>query len=293
MSEKKQKTNIQDLTICKSTARMLERTRRDGVETAFDRAADMRACPIGEKSACCKHCAMGPCRLNANDPYAKKGVCGASVDTIQSRNFARMVASGTAAHSSHGMNMLNLFKDVINGKAPDYSIRDVAKLKAVAEALGIETDNKSTIEIARELCDVYSAVYLQTDGEIPYCSRVPEGTLESWRKAGIVPRGAMIEVMELIQRTHAGMDQDYRNLTTQINKTALVDGWGGSMMATDISDILFGTPSATNADVDMGCLKEDHVNIIINGHEPYLLDSIQVSVNQPELLDHARKAGAK
>ena len=293
MSEAKKKAEIKDLTLCPSTAQMLERMRRDGVETAFDRASDIKPCPIGAKSACCKHCAMGPCRLNPNDPYAKTGVCGATIDTVQARNFGRMVASGTAAHSSHGMNMLNLFKDVIEGKAPDYAIQDVDKLKKVAEALGIETEGKDETAIARELYEILSRTYLQTEGEIPYVRRVPPGTLESWRKLGIVPRGAMVEVMELIQRTHAGMDQDYRNLSKQISKTALVDGWGGSMMATDISDILFGTPSAISAEVDMGCLKEDHVNIIIHGHEPYLLESMLVSVNDREFVAKAKNAGAK
>jgi carbon-monoxide dehydrogenase catalytic subunit len=109
----------------------------------------------------------------------------------------------------------------------------------------------------------------------------------------IVPRGAMLEVMELLQRTHAGMDQDYANLTRQISRTALVDGWGGSMVATEISDILFGTPSPVVSEVDMGCLKEDHVNIIIHGHEPYLLESMIESVNDPILIAAAKEAGAK
>ena len=85
------------------------------METAFDRAVNMKACPIGADSACCKHCFMGPCRLNAKDPYGKVGVCGATIDTIMARNFARMVASGAAAHTDHGMSMLDLFREVVNG----------------------------------------------------------------------------------------------------------------------------------------------------------------------------------
>jgi carbon-monoxide dehydrogenase catalytic subunit len=108
---------------------MLEKARRDGVETAFDRAANMKACPIGAKSACCKHCSMGPCRLNASDPYGKVGVCGATIDTIQARNFARMVASGSAAHTDHGMAMVDLFREVVNGHIKDYKIKDVGKLE--------------------------------------------------------------------------------------------------------------------------------------------------------------------
>ncbi|MCU0579947.1 MAG: carbon monoxide dehydrogenase, partial [Desulfobacterota bacterium] len=106
---------ISEVTTCKATAQMLEKAERDGVETAFHRAADMKACPIGADSACCKHCAMGPCRLSSKDPYGKVGVCGATIDTIMSRNFARMVASGTAAHTDHGLSMLELFRDVVDG----------------------------------------------------------------------------------------------------------------------------------------------------------------------------------
>jgi carbon-monoxide dehydrogenase catalytic subunit len=111
----KKEIEIKDLTICDATQQMLKKARRDGVETAFDRAANMKACPIGADSACCKHCAMGPCRLNARDPYGKVGVCGATIDTIQARNFARMVASGAAAHTDHGMAMVDLFREVVTG----------------------------------------------------------------------------------------------------------------------------------------------------------------------------------
>jgi carbon-monoxide dehydrogenase catalytic subunit len=103
----------------------------------------------------------------------------------------------------------------------------------------------------------------------------------------------MLEVMELMQRTHAGMDQDYEHLTKQISRTALADGWGGSLVATELSDILFGTPVPVKAEVNMGCLKENEVNIVIHGHEPLLLESMLGSVNDPKLLEAAKNAGAK
>ncbi|SMC25323.1 Prismane/CO dehydrogenase family protein, partial [Desulfacinum hydrothermale DSM 13146] len=108
--KKKKEYNFKDFSICDATVQMLQKAAADGVETAFQRAAEMKACPIGADSACCKHCAMGPCRLNAKDPYAKVGVCGATIDTIAARNFARMVASGCAAHTDHGMSMLDVFR---------------------------------------------------------------------------------------------------------------------------------------------------------------------------------------
>ena len=284
--------DVADITICDSTAQMIIKARNDGVETAFDRAANMKPCPIGAKSACCKHCAMGPCRINANDPYAKVGICGATIDTIQSRNLARMVACGTAAHVSHGRNMLNLFRGVATGDITDFKIKNTSKLETFAQVLNIETADRSVKEIALDLCDELEKIFIQTDGEMALVNLVPEKTLEAWRKLDIVPRGAMLEVMELLQRTHAGMDQHYENLTKQISRTALVDGWGGSMVATELSDILFGTPSPVAAEVDMGCLKEDAVNIIIHGHEPYLVESMVASVNDPSLIKIAKEYGA-
>jgi carbon-monoxide dehydrogenase catalytic subunit len=288
----KKEIDINSVTICDATAQMLIKARKDGVETAFDRAASMKACPIGADSACCKHCSMGPCRLNAKDPYGKVGVCGATIDTIMARNFARMVASGAAAHTDHGMSMLDLFRDVVNGKIKDYRIKDPIKLEKIAAEIGIEVEGRSIREIANALYKELERTYTQVDGEIPFTKRVPEKTLETWRKLGIVPRGAMREIMELMHRTHMGVDQHYENITKQCSRTALADGWGGSMVATEISDILFGTPTPVAVEVNMGVLKEDAVNIIVHGHEPNLFESILESVNEPTLVQAAKDAGA-
>ncbi len=289
----KKEVRIKDLTICDATAQMLEKAKQDGVETAFDRALTMKACPIGADSACCKHCSMGPCRLNAKDPYSKVGVCGATIDTIMARNFARMVASGAAAHTDHGMSMLDLFREVVNGQIHDYKIKDLKKLEEVAQSIGIETEDRAPEDIAKDLYQELERTYTQVEGEIPFAQRVPEKTLENWRKLGIVPRGAMREIMEVMHRTHMGVDQHYENITKQFSRTALSDGWGGSMVATEISDILFGTPRPTAVEVNMGVLKEDQVNIIVHGHEPNLFESMLESVNESSLIEEAKKAGAK
>ncbi len=285
--------NIQAVTSCEATAQMLRKAERDGVETAFHRADSMKACPIGADSACCKHCAMGPCRLSSKDPYGKVGVCGATIDTIMSRNFARMVAAGAAAHTDHGMVMLEVFRGVIEGTIPDYTIKDPLKLEEVARELGIPVEGREMMEIATDLYHELARTFSQVEGEIPFAKRVPAKTLETWRKHGIVPRGAMREIMELLHRTHMGVDQHYENITKQCSRTALADGWGGSMVGTEISDILFGIPTPVVAEVNMGVLKEDQVNIIIHGHEPNLFESIIASVSDPVLIQEAKAAGAK
>jgi carbon-monoxide dehydrogenase catalytic subunit len=267
--KKKKELPIAQVTACKSTQQMLRKAAEDGVETAFHRAADMKACPIGADSACCKHCSMGPCRLSS------------------------MVASGAAAHTDHGMSMLDVFREVVAGKIKDYQIKDEQKLLDVAESVGIETAGREIKEIAIDLYQELERTYTQVEGEIPFVTRVPPKTLEKWRELGIVPRGAMREIMEIMHRTHMGVDQDYENTTKQCSRTALSDGWGGSMVATEISDILFGTPSPVLAGVDMGCLDENQVNIIVHGHEPNMFESMIASVNDPKLLKEAEKAGAE
>ncbi|MDY6856230.1 MAG: anaerobic carbon-monoxide dehydrogenase catalytic subunit [Thermodesulfobacteriota bacterium] len=292
-AKSEKKINVKDVTICEATTQMLEKAQKDGVQTAFDRAAEMKACPIGADSACCKHCSMGPCRLTSKEPYSKVGVCGATIDTIMARNFARMVASGAASHTDHGMTMLDVFREVVNEKIEGYTIKDPMKLEEVANSIGIETEGREIKDIAMDLFHELERTYIQVEGEIPFAKRVPQKTLDLWRKHGLVPRGAMREIMELMHRTHMGVDQDFENIIKQCSRTALADGWGGSMVATEISDILFGTPTPVRGEVNMGCLKEDQVNIIIHGHEPNLFESMLQSVNDPTFIQAAKDAGAE
>jgi carbon-monoxide dehydrogenase catalytic subunit len=291
--KKAKKIDFREMTSCPTTLQMLKKLEADGHESMFNRAAEMKPCPIGAESACCKHCFMGPCRLNSRDPYARVGVCGATIDTIAARNFARNVAAGGAAHTDHGMGMLDVFREVVHGRVSHFKIQDEKKLRNVAGSIGIATEGRPVKDIALDLYAELERTYTQVEGEIPFAKRVPPKTLEVWRKAGIVPRGAMREIMELMHRSHMGVDQDYNNIVKQCSRTALADGWGGSMVATEISDILFGTPSPRVAGVNMGFLKEDQVNIMIHGHEPLLFEGMIAASNDPANLEKAKAAGAK
>jgi carbon-monoxide dehydrogenase catalytic subunit len=108
----------------------------------------------------------------------------------------------------------------------------------------------------------------------------------------VAPRGIDREVVEILHRTHMGDDQDASHILTAAMRTALSDGWGGSMWATDISDILFGTPSPKVGEVNLGCLKDDEVNIIVHGHEPTLSEMIVTAVMDPDLIEYAKSKGA-
>ena len=269
---------------------MLGVAREKGIETAFDRAEAMKPCPIGSKGACCHNCDMGPCRLVGKHD---RGICGATRETVAARNFARMIAAGAAAHSDHGRDMALTLLAAAEGEAPDYKIRDEAKLREVAEFLDVPTKGRETLDVAKDVAEAAIAQVSNQKGEILFLKRAPAKRQEVWRKAGVAPRGIDREIVEIMHRTHVGNDQWYDSILMSALRTALSDGWGGSMLATDITDILFGSPAPVRANANMGMLSEDEVNIVVHGHEPVLSEMILAAVNDPELIEYAKSKGAK
>jgi carbon-monoxide dehydrogenase catalytic subunit len=232
---------------------------------------------------------MGPCRLTGKTTV---GVCGATIDTITARNFARMIAAGAAAHSDHGRGMAMTLIAAAEGEAPDYKIKDEKKLRAVARYLEVEAEGKSIEELALEVGRKALAEFGRQDGELIYTKRAPEKRQEIWRKLGITPRGIDREVVETLHRTNMGNDQDAEHILDHGMRNALADGWGGSMLSTDISDILFGTPGPVAARSNFGILREDEVNVVVHGHEPTLSELIVVAVQDPEMIEYAKSKGA-
>jgi carbon-monoxide dehydrogenase catalytic subunit len=269
---------------------MLIRAEEMGISTAFTRADDMSPCNIGSAGMCCKICGMGPCRLTKD---GQTGVCGATIDTIQARNLIRAISAGAAAHSDHGRDMAFTLKATANGEAEGYYIRDVTKLRTVAAYYDIPVEGRSPEEIANDLADLYIAQFGQQKGVIAPIHRAPEKRKKLWEEQGVLPRGVDREVVEALHRTHIGDDQDAEHILQHAIRAALSDGWGGSLIATDVSDILFGTPAPILGQANLGVLKEDMVNLVVHGHEPTLSNMIVAASQSPDILDYARAAGAK
>ena len=277
------------ISIDPAVCEMLGVTEEGGISTAFSRAAEMKPCPIGSKGACCKNCSMGPCRLVKD---GQVGVCGATAGTVAARNFARMTAAGAAAHSDHGRDMALTLLALAEGHAPDYKIKDKQKLMAVAGLLGVPTKDRGVMDIAKDVAEKALGQFGQQRGELIYMKRAPEKRQEIWRNLGIGPRGIDREVVDIMHRTHMGNDQSVESLLMASLRTGLADGWGGSMLSTDITDILFGSPVPLAAKANMGTLMADQVNIVVHGHEPTLSEMILVAVNDPELIEYAKSKGA-
>ena len=272
---------------------MIERARAEGIETVWDRLkAQEPQCGYCQLGLSCRNCVMGPCRIDPFGDGPQKGVCGANADIIVARNLGRTIAAGASAHSDHGRDVLEVFAATAKGETTGYEIRDEAKLKALAKELGVAVDGRDKEAIACDLAEAMLEDFGTRKQAISMLDRVPKARLELWQRIGIVPRGIDRENVEMLHRTHMGVDNDHINTLLHGLRTSLSDGWGGSLVATELSDVMFGTPRPVVSRANLGVLREDSVNIALHGHNPLLSDVIVQAAADSELLAMARERGA-
>jgi carbon-monoxide dehydrogenase catalytic subunit len=275
----------------KAAQQMIEHMAEAGQQNVWDRLqVQLPQCGFGKLGVCCRICAMGPCRISKKAPL---GVCGADVDTIVARNFLRAIAAGVSAHSDHGRTVAEVFLATAKGQARDYQFKDTIKLHKLAEEFGVKTQDRAVNEIAMDVGQIALGEFGKYSGTQLMALRAPAPRQEIWKKLGITPRAVDREVTESLHRSTMGVDQDYKNILMHASRVALADGWGGAMLATELQDILFGTPYPGRGEVNMGVLKNDEVNIIVHGHEPILSEMIVAASQDKEMLAEAKKVGAK
>ena len=271
---------------------MLGKAEKEMIETVWDRyQAQLPQCGYCEMGLSCRNCMMGPCRVDPFGEGPQRGVCGADADIIVARNLARMVASGAASHSDHGRDLVEVLLKVAEGKAPGYEIRDPEKLKRVAAEFGVRPSG-DVLKIAGDLAHAMQEEYGTRKDHLQLISRAPKQRRDIWEKLHITPRGIDRETSEMMHRTHMGVDNDWLSLLLQAMRNALSDGWGGSLIATEVSDILFGTPQPRVSTINMGVLKEDQVNIVVHGHNPVVSEMICQATQDKNLLNLAKEKGA-
>ena len=286
--------NRKGLTIDKLTEQLIEKAQREGIEIVWDRfEAQQPQCGFGQLGVCCRNCNMGPCRIDPFGDGPKKGVCGATADTIVARNLARMIAAGAAAHSDHGRDIVETLHLTARGETQGYEITNEAKSKRLCEEYGIGTEGKDKQKLAEELALEIMKEYGMIKGELQFAQRAPEKRKDLWGKIGVLPRGVDREIVEVMHRTNIGVDTDYVNILLHGVRTALSDGWGGSMIATELSDVLFGTPKPVESYANLGVLREDMVNIVVHGHNPLLSEMILKAASDQKLIELASKMGQK
>jgi anaerobic carbon-monoxide dehydrogenase catalytic subunit len=287
------KQEINDKSIDSATRIILQEAEKANIETVWDRyEKQLPQCSFGQLGICCRNCNMGPCRIDPFGEGADRGICGATADIIVARNLLRTIAAGAAAHSDHARDIVLTFKRMSEGEAGSYKIKDETKLLSLASEYGISMEGKSREEIAAKLADVLLLEFGKQTGSLLCIRRAPESRLKIWTELGINPRGIDREIVECMHRTHTGVDNNAVHILLQGLRTGLSDGWGGSMIATDIQDVLFGTPQPRKSTVNLGVLSKDKVNVIVHGHEPILSEMIVEAAEDPELLKLAEEKGA-
>jgi carbon-monoxide dehydrogenase catalytic subunit len=287
--------NAKKRSVDRASEEMLTHMVDAGLQNAWDRFEQQEPqCGFGRLGLCCRNCSMGPCRIDPFGDGPQAGICGATADTIAARNLVRMIAAGAAAHSDHGRDVAHTFKMAVESDSCDYMIKDEIKLREVAARYGIKVEGRQTKDIGLQLADAVMAEFGRQEGTlVSTAAYAPPARLKVWKELGVMPRSIDREIVEIMHRTHIGVGSDYKNLVKQGIRACLSDGWGGSLIATELSDILFGSPWPIRFGANLGVLDEKQVNIIVHGHEPTLSDIIVAVSQEPQLLKMAKDKGVE
>jgi len=290
MSEEKKKIDNRR-TIDPAALAVIDKNTANGqLETAYERYVKMQPqCNFGRTGVCCRICLQGPCRITKK---SSKGICGAHGYTIVARNLIRAIAGGCGAHADHSRHMFYAIHEMAEGKAPDYSIEDPDKLHRVAKRLGLETEGKDDLSLLKEVVALAEADFSKMSPDP--CkwleTTVVPGRMEVFDKCNIQPRSVHTTISEVMGQTHMGVDADPVNLIFQGLKTSLAD-YIGMHIATDLSDILFGTPKPVTTEANFGVIDPEMVNLAVHGHNPLLSEMIVRQAR--EMKAEAEAAGAK
>ena len=272
-----------------ATERLLETGAKVGADSWQMRVKNQTPhCKFGEEGVCCRICTMGPCRITKKAP---RGICGCDVHGIVGRNFLRFTAGGSATHSDHGREICHtLHEAAADG---NYKVKDEAKLLRLAAEFGVETEGRDIYDVAHEVAEVGLLEYGKPFGTQVFLKRAPQHTQDIWKREEIEPRAIDREVSCSLHMTHIGCSSKPEALIRQSLRSGLSDGWGGSMMGTEFSDVLFGTPHEIETEANLGVMNADNVNIVVHGHDPSLSEMICEYADDPEMIAYAKEMGAK
>ena len=272
-----------------ATNALLENGKKVGADSWQQRVKNQTPhCGFGEAGTCCRICSMGPCRITPKSP---RGICGCDVHGIVARNFLRFTAGGSATHSDHGREICHTLHQAKEGG--NYQVKDPEKLIRIAKEWGVETEGKDIYDLAHEMSELALLEYGKPFGVQRFLKRAPEHTQKLWHDAGIEPRAIDREVSTAMHMTHMGCSSLAEALIRQSLRCGLSDGWGGSMMGTEFSDVLFGTPKPVDTTANIGVMEKDNVNIVVHGHDPSLSEMVVYYANDPEMIAYAKSMGAK
>ena len=281
-----------------SVIKMYERIKKDGMDNIWDRYISQglggnpdKRCPFCQAGTRCDLCSNGPCRADAG--IDKKGVCGITADGMAMRMMLLRNVMGASTYHYHTEQTMKTLKATAQNKTP-YKIVETGKLKTFANRLGVDRSG-SDRDIALRLCD-----YVENDFQRHYDEPsqivqmlAPKERQELWRKLDIFPGGIYGEMMLATSSCLTNVDGFYVSLAKKAMRLAVAMAYQSQIVNEYCQDVLFGIPRPHNMRVDLGVLNPDYVNVLPNGHEPFLGFAMVQLAREPEWQQKAKDTGAK
>jgi len=281
-----------------SVRRVYERIKKDNMNNIWDRYEAQgfgedpdKRCPFCMAGVRCDLCSNGPCRADASKD--KRGVCGITADGVAMRMTLLRNVMGASTYHYHTDQTIKTFRATAKGQTP-FEIKEPDKLKDFAKRLGINTSGSKN-EVAIRLCDFVEADFNRKHYEPSQIveALAPQERKEIWRKLDIFPGGIYGEMMLATSSCLTNVDGYYVSLALKAMRLGVAMAYQSQLVNECCQDILYGIPRPHKMRVDLGVLDPDYVNVLPNGHEPFLGFVLVQLAREPEWQKKARAVGAK
>jgi carbon-monoxide dehydrogenase catalytic subunit len=282
----------------KSVRTVYERIKKDGLTNIWDRYEAQgfggdpdKRCPFCQKGARCDLCSNGPCRSDAS--IDKRGVCGITADGMAMRMMLLRNVLGASTYHYHTETTLSTLKATVEGKTP-FKISEPGKLKSFANRLGIDingTDKDIALRLVNFVKEDFNRPYTEPSKIVE--ALAPKERQELWKKLNIFPGGLYGEMMFSTSSCLTNVDGYYASLALKALRLGIAMAYETQIVNEYCQDILFNIPRPHKMRVNLGVLDPDYVNVLPNGHEPFLGFAMVLLARKPEWQKKAKSVGAK
>lgn len=281
-----------------SVQKLYERVKSDGMTNIWDRyeAQGLGGNPDQRCAFCmggvrCDLCSNGPCRADVSKD--KRGVCGITGDGMAMRMMLLRNVMGSSTYQYHTDQTIKTLRETVLGNTP-FEIKEPEKLKTFASRLGIDTSG-SIDEVAIRFCDFVEEDFNRKYDEPSQIVEklATEQSKEVWSELGIFPGGIHGEIMFSTSSCLTNVDGYYVSLALKAMRLGVAMAYQSQIVNEYCQDILYGIPRPHKMRVNLGVLDPDYVNVLPNGHEPFLGFAMVQVAREPEWQEKARAVGAK
>jgi carbon-monoxide dehydrogenase catalytic subunit len=227
------------------------------------------------------------------DKGIDKGVCGIGPDANAMRKLLIQNTLGAGTYSHHAYEAFRTLKSIGEGKSP-FKIKDENKLRWMCEKLGIDTNqdiNKMAVALA-ELLEAQQHIGAE-EKNLMVEAFAPKKRKEVWKNLNLYPAGTVHEEQNCVASCLTNVDGDYVSLAKKALRLGLATIYNSQIGLEMVQDIIFGTPMPHEVNTDLGIFNPDYINIVFNGHQPWIGALTIEKLHDSRYQDKGRAAGAK